>query len=188
MKKTILITLLMLLSVVAGAHDFVVDGIYYNRNSDDTTVTVTYKGSDSNTSKAYAGNVTIPSKVTYYGKTYTVTGINHNTFYRCNELESIVIPNTVKSLGLQAFYECTRLKNLDLGESILSFQTYVFYGCTSLENITIPNSLGYIGAGSFKKCSNLKSIVIPNTVKTIEGGGVFLTDLFLFCKASNFLI
>lgn len=39
-----LVAVLLFSATTASAHDFEVDGIYYNKNEDGTTVSVTYKG------------------------------------------------------------------------------------------------------------------------------------------------
>lgn len=55
-----------LVLAVALAHDFVVNGIYYERNRDGASVTVTYKGASYDMyDDEYFGDVTIPSRVTY---------------------------------------------------------------------------------------------------------------------------
>ena len=96
---------LLLSASTASAHDFEVDGIYYNKNSDGTSVSVTYKGSSySSYSNEYSGAVTIPASVTYSGKTYSVTSINERAFYKCSGLTSVVIPTSVTSIGNDAFY------------------------------------------------------------------------------------
>ena len=62
MKKiTLTLLLLALLPMAALAYEFEVDGICYYVNRDDTTVTVTYKGSSFFNSDDYTGEVTIPS-------------------------------------------------------------------------------------------------------------------------------
>lgn len=72
--KTFLVALITcLFSVTTSAHDFEVDGIYYNILSEtDMTVEVTYKGT-SYYSAAYTGSVTIPSSVVYNNTTFLVT-------------------------------------------------------------------------------------------------------------------
>ena len=98
---------LLLSAATASAHDFVVDGIYYNINSDGTSVSVTYKGSSSvDYDNEYSGAVTIPASVTFSGKTYSVTSIGNAAFYDCSGLTSVVIPNSVKSIGYDAFADC----------------------------------------------------------------------------------
>ena len=76
-KHFLLTATLLLCSLAASAHDFVVGGIYYNiTSSTDMTVAVTYRGSSYNDYyNEYTGAVTIPSTVTYNGKTYTFCNI-----------------------------------------------------------------------------------------------------------------
>lgn len=79
-----LVTLAMLLCCVSvGAHDFEVDGIYYNiTDREKLTVAVTYRGSSYDSySNEYTGSVVIPETVTYKSKTYSVTSIIYRSFF-----------------------------------------------------------------------------------------------------------
>ncbi|MBR4829880.1 MAG: leucine-rich repeat protein, partial [Muribaculaceae bacterium] len=96
-----LLLLALLLPATATAHDFEVDGIYYNINGNEATVT--YDGSYYT---EYSGSVVIPATVTYNGTTYSVTAIGIEAFAGCRDLTSIVIPNSVTSIGKSAFYYC----------------------------------------------------------------------------------
>ena len=49
------------------AHDFEKDGIYYNINDDEVSVSVTYKGSNAIDYTEYIGSVSIPPSVIYDG-------------------------------------------------------------------------------------------------------------------------
>ena len=106
MKKLYLSLLVALLPLVASAHDFEVDGIFYNiTDSEKLTVEVTYKGSSSSSfSDEYTGNVVIPESVIYSDKTYSVTSIGNYAFYGCSGLTSVTIPNSVTNIGNYAFY------------------------------------------------------------------------------------
>ena len=85
--------------LISYAHSFEVDGIYYKKNADGTSVTVTYRGNSYNEySDEYSGNVVIPSSVTYSGNTYSVTSIGNWAFSYCRGLTSITIPNSVTSI------------------------------------------------------------------------------------------
>ena len=114
MKQTkhILLTAVMLLSSLSlSAHDFVKNGIYYNIPEEldfaDPVVSVTFMGRYYNDYKnEYRGHVTIPSTVTYLGRTYRVTSIGAYAFYECDALTSVSIPNSVTSIGAWAFDRC----------------------------------------------------------------------------------
>ena len=138
MKKSLLqrlFTTLLLLAVtiLTWAYDFEVDGIYYNKNSDGTSVTVTYK---STSYKSYSGSVTIPSQVTYSGKNYSVTRIGNQAFLRCTSLTSVTIPNSVTSIGYYAFYKCSGLTSVTIPYSVTSIGGGAFYGCSGLTSVT----------------------------------------------------
>lgn len=107
-KTFIALIAMLLCSTFIFAHDFEVDGIYYYiTSSADKTVTVTYRGkSYGYYSNEYSGSVTIPESVTYNGTTYSVTSIDGFAFYNCTGLTSVIIPNSVTSIGYNAFYGC----------------------------------------------------------------------------------
>ena len=138
----------------ARAHDFVVDGIYYNITSSSVpyTVAVAYKGTSSTQySGEYSGAITIPESVTYNGVTYSVTNIGSDAFYNCSGLTSVTIPSSVTSIG-----------------------NYAFSGCSGLTSVTIPNSVTSIGAGAFSNCSGLTSVTIPSSVTSIGSKAFYL--------------
>ena len=115
-KHYLITTAISLCCFVANAHDFEVDGIYYNITSaTDRTVMVTFKGDySSNYGNEYIGVVTIPSTVTYRSKTYRVTSIGEDAFWYCSSLTSIDIPESVTSIGEDAFWYCSSLTSVTI--------------------------------------------------------------------------
>ena len=162
----LLATLLLALTATAASayyYDFEVGGIYYNKNSDGTSVSVTYKDYNYN---SYSGSVTIPSQVTYNGKTYSVTAIGYQAFTCCPGLNSVKIPNSVTEIGSSAF-SCSSLTSVTIGNSVTSIGSYAFLKCSSLTSVTIPNSVTSIGSGAFSKCNSLTTVTIGNSVTSI---------------------
>ena len=102
-RAIIAIAMMLVTAATSWAYDFSVNGIYYTKNSDGKTVTVTYKDSNYN---SYTGSVVIPSTVTYSGTIYPVTSIGYKAFYNCSGLTSVTIPNSVTSIGGYAFHNC----------------------------------------------------------------------------------
>ena len=138
-------------TVTAFAHDFEVNGIYYNKNANGTSVTVTYGDTSYDAyPNEYSGNVVIPSSVTYSGNTYAVTSIGDEAFRSCRGLTSITIPNSVTSIGERAFYECRGLTSVTIGNSVTSIGESAFSFCSGLnllrcDAVTPP----YLGSDVF---------------------------------------
>ena len=172
MKKQLLLLVMILLPMVASAHDIEVqnaDGktIYYVKTSD-SEVAVSYKGeSYSSFSNEYSGNVVIPKSVTYDGTTYNVTSIREFAFAGCNDLTLVTIGDGVITIGKSAFGNCRYLKTITIPNSVTSIGEQAFSGCGSLTSITIPNGVTSIGDKAFYGCKGLTSVTIPNSVTSI---------------------
>lgn len=65
---------------------------------------------------------------------------------------------------------CSGLDNLEtviLPNSVTKIDSNAFDSCTNLKNITIPNKVKEIGSYAFRKCDNLRKINIPASVEKI---------------------
>ena len=137
------------------AHDFEVDGIYYNLLGN-SEIEVTY---DDYYPNKYSGEILIPQTVSYGGATYIVTSIGDGAFYDCHSLTSVVIGNSVISIGKRAFLNCTGLISIKIPNSVTSIGEDAFRECSSLTSIEIPNSVTNIGNYAFYYCTGLTSVV-----------------------------
>ena len=159
-----------------------IGGVTYNSSPDSGTAYVT--GSTGNNP---TGNVTIQKEVLGL----PVTSIDVNAFSNCSGLESVYIPETVKSIGSsafkgcsklssvsiegegletignQAFMECSSLTEITIPRSVTAIYQNVFSGCIRLENVTLPETITYIGSGAFQDCGQLQSIVLPEQLMSI---------------------
>ena len=141
----------------ASAYDFQVDGIYYDINADEATVTVTNETGDSS-GRSYSGEVIIPQSVAYNKKTYSVTSIGDEAFAHCYDLTSVTIPESVTTIGESAFYYCSGLTEVMIPNSVTSIGSEAFAYCTGLTSVTIGNSVTSIGNYAFVLCNGLESI------------------------------
>ncbi len=167
-RKFLLVTIMALAIQSASAYDFKVDDIAYNKNSDGTSVTVTYinQGYYLNYS-SLSGDINIPPSVAYSGTTYSVTSIDDFAFYSCKGITSVTIPGSVTSIGYQAFFGCRGLTSVIIPNSVTSIGNGAFGYCSGLTSVAIPNSVTSIGDGTFERCSGLKSVTIPGSVTSI---------------------
>ena len=97
----------------------------------------------------------------------SVTSIGEGAFSGCILLFKIIIPNSVTSIGDLAFMDSNALSHIVISNSVTSIGDGTFYGCSSLTNIVIPDSVTSIGDIAFYKCSSLSNIVIPDSVTSI---------------------
>ena len=114
--------------------------------------------------------VTIPDTIKVGRKEYQVTAIGSGAFEGCISLESISLPDGLKSIDDYAFSECTSLESISLPDGLSTIGQYAFSECTSLESIRLPDRLNTIGIFAFRRCTSLKSIALPDSVTTIEWG------------------
>ena len=145
----------------------------------------------------YKGDLVVPESFALGGVTYTITQIDRCAFEECEELNSIIIPNTIKSIGDLAFCHCHSLSHVQLPSSLDSIHERTFYLCENLKSIQFPESLKYIGfqafimsgieelnftgfvkldQGAFTLCHHLKTVTLPDGTDTIS------RDVFSECE------
>ena len=97
----------------------------------------------------------------------SVKSIGNGAFSECNSLQSITIPNSVRNIGNHAFSSCYPLQNITIPNSVTSIGNGAFNWCKFLQSVTIPNSVTSIGDEAFSGCISLQSVTIPNSVTSI---------------------
>ncbi len=126
----------------------------------------TIKVADGNAAYRCVGNCLIDTKkksVIYGFKNSeipsdgSVAAIAANAFAGV-ELESIVIPEGVKTIGSCAFKSCANLKSVSMPSTVKSFGPSAFKYCKALESITIPKCTTAIGNEAFSECTALTEI------------------------------
>lgn len=95
-----------------------------------------------------------------------VTEIKDATFERCEQLQSITLPNSIASIGSLAFYECNKLKKIELPNTVREIGESAFYGC-GITSILIPANVTEIKKTTFQNCYSLQSIDLPDGVSNI---------------------
>ena len=207
MKKiiSILLSVLMLCSVTTGldltayAADTTITGkcgesATYTFDKNTKTLTISGAGMIDSTDSDFPSSDSIVSLVIKDG----ITEIGYEMFFGCENLENIVIPDSVVSISRDAF-KGTKYYNVDSnwqdgqlyinhalvcvkedsakGEFKIKDGTTViadaaFEGCCNLSSITIPDSVTHIGADVFYNCDNLNKIDMSSNIESV-GIGAF---------------
>lgn len=95
-----------------------------------------------------------------------INSIPDYAFHNCYSLRSIVIPNTVTSIGNLAFYECYNLIDItfEQGSQCESIGAYAFGYCFRHEpnstTMTLPSSVNYMDDRVFVGVDRLSSITV----------------------------
>ena len=153
----------------------------YTKKSDGT---IKLTGYDKTAAIVPKGELIIPDK--YDG--YVVSEIGYECLRDNNDIESVIIPGSVKTIGDRAFHKCKNLTNVVLPEGLKELGYSVFYGC-GLENVVLPESLVKAGSSAFANntamttavikgktefaqktfadCSNLISVEFHNVINTL---------------------
>lgn len=125
---------------------------YYYVISGDNTAYITHGGADVDhpvVTYNTSGSRTLPTSVTFSGKTYAINGL-YGAFYGCTNLSGVTIPATYTFLGPQSFDGCTGLNNnnVTIPEGVTSIEWKAFFN-TGLTKVVIPSTVTWLGFGAF---------------------------------------
>lgn len=158
--------------------------IYYIENSS--------KGKLSAGVFAYTGNVaevTVSSKVTINGTSYSVTKVAVGAFKENKKLKKVTLPNSISTISGYVFYNCTSLTTINLPSKLVEFSgSGAFQGCTSLTSIKIPSGVKYLPTELFDGCKKLKKVELPKKISIgdmVFSGCNALTTITNFDKVAD---
>ena len=127
-------------------------------------------------------NVIIPSS--YEGK--AITAIGYEGFCGCNNLTSVLIPESITSIGRFVFYRCPSLVNIKVSKNNTAYTSidgnlynknesiFIQYAVgKTASSFIIPNSVSEIAEGAFANGDNLTSVVMPDSLAVIGRGAFY---------------
>ena len=157
-----------------------VDNIKYYIENGEATIAV----QDENLS----GDIVIPKSISYDGNNYVViratngafqntditsiilpnsiTSLGNSCFKYCHNLTSVKLPDNITVLGDEAFCTCDKLSSVKLPTTLTSLGKWCFQHC-GITTLTLPNSITTIGQGCFYSCSNLETVTLPQNITNL---------------------
>ncbi len=119
-------------------------------------------------------DLVIPDKVPFGGKDYEVAvvgGTWYEGFSSCNEIASLIIPGSVRTMTDGAFKGCIGLKKVTIDSSMIELNR-TFEGCTALEEATL-NGTEVVLRGAFYNCASLSKLTFRDGVDLSISSGAF---------------
>ena len=100
-----------------------------------------------------------------------ITKIPKQAFCNCKNLTGdLVIPNSVKEIGILAFADCTGLNGtLTLSNKLEKILGSAFYNSGFTGTLKLPSSLTEIGITAFQNCKYFTSLELSNALSVIPG-------------------
>ncbi len=100
-----------------------------------------------------------------------ITKIPKQAFCNCKNLTGdLVIPNSVKEIGILAFADCTGLNGtLTLSNKLEKILGSAFYNSGFTGTLKLPSSLTEIGISAFLNCKYFTSLELSNALSVIPG-------------------
>lgn len=139
---------LSILSVTAFSEDDILEYLEYEIINGEVTIT--------DCDESISGEVVIPDTI----EGYPVTILGNNAFSDCHNLESVVIPGSIKTIGRGAFGDSLEsLTQVTISEGVTTIGDSAFYGAP-ITKIVIPSTVTSIGEQAFNHCTALTDISI----------------------------
>ncbi len=95
-----------------------------------------------------------------------------------NAVEEVVVFEGVTHLGALSFYNCNNLFRIELPNGLRSIGEWAFFRCDALEEITVPEGVTEIPRYCFAECQHLKRVLLPSTTRRVqESSFLYLPEL-----------
>ena len=133
--------------------------------------------------------IRIDSSVSYNGKYYSVTSIGDSCFEECSDLNSVIIPNSIETIGARAFAGSSlKYVVFEHDSKINSIRESAFEN-SSIEFIVLPKSLEFVDRSAFSNCENLSILMVENPDLNVSADSFNncknLSHIFVPCNIKN---
>lgn len=105
--------------------------------------------------------------------------IKDNRLLYCadSSLKNVIIPEGIEIISASAFDMCDA-ESIVIPNSVKSIEFFAFGGCTNLKSVKLPEGLKVIEAYAFAFCEELGPVIIPRSVESIGLDAFYRTNTF----------
>ena len=104
-----------------------------------------------------------------------VSEIGDSLFEGNEDVEKVILPESITTILPDAFRFATSLKELEINGAVESVGVKAIYGCNELKTLKYPEGLKTLSSVSIAYCEKLADIYLPSTVESVE------SDNFTLC-------
>ena len=95
----------------------------------------------------------------------SLLSIGDEAFRGCVVLKGVSFPKLLKNISPKAFENCRSLEKIEFLCNNVSIQDSAFFSCTSLDTLKFPRKVDRLGNYAFADCAKLKKVVLPVNVE-----------------------
>lgn len=151
-----------------------VTGMFYELTPDGEARLI----SDASATEAWKGDVTLPEKITYLGRDYTLTAIGDSALnatkqnedggysYLSGEITSFTIPSTVTELGKGSLSGLKSVEELVIPDSVTVIARQAI-SSAGFKKVTVGSGITALPAYMFSNCAALETVVLRGEVTEI---------------------
>ena len=107
----------------------------------------------------------------------TVTYCKDYLLYKVNNCESLILPESLTSIGNWTFRGMSKLGRIVIPNAVTTIGEYTFADDSALESAKLSTSCAWLQQGLFSECGKLQAITIPTVVTKMD------TQMFTNCKS-----
>lgn len=116
-------------------------------------------------SNRFGGRKSLVIPAEWEGK--PVTAIAASGFRELSRLQSVSLPESLRSIGDLAFEECSSLSQVNLPAGLRSIGESAF-SHTAIRTLNVPDSVTFLGDGAFLQCLQLTSVTLGSGLQTVS--------------------
>ena len=117
---------------------------------------------------------------------HKVVAIDDGAFGGSKEVEKVIIPEGVSTLGSMCFAYSSGIRFVELPSTLTQIGEGAFYHCTALDSVSLPDALTTIPSKAFGLCENLSAITIHGNVSTIDEDAFYSSErVKIYCPYSS---